>query len=486
MGVAEPAATQAATDRPCFLSVAQAAKLVASRKLSPVELTQSVLDRIQETDARVRAYATRLDDRALESARAAEAAIGRGEYAGPLHGIPVALKDLFYTAGIPTSAGSDVLAGFVPTHDATVTERLRQAGAVVVGKTVTHEFAYGQNIPPTRNPWDLERTPGGSSAGSGAAVAAHSCLAAMGTDTGGSIRMPASVDGVVGLKPTYGRVSRYGVVPLSWSLDHCGPLTRTVEDAALMLNGIAGHDPRDPSSASVGVVDMTTSLREGVRGLRLGVPTNYFFDRIHRAVADAVEKALTVLEELGAIRVEVHIPHVELSVPIGIGMLMPEASAVHQSWLRQHPSRYDDGTRRMLEAGELVLATDYLRAQRARSVVKQAFKSAFQEHQLDALITPTEPTPATRIDQPTVDFEDAEPEPFFSAFVRLTIPFNVSGLPALSVPCGFSEDTEGGRIGVGLPIGLHIAGRPFDEATVLRIGSAYEAATDWHNRRPPI
>ena len=203
-------------------------------------------------------------------------------------------------------------------------------------------------------------------------------------------------------------------------------------------------------------------------------------------MANAVEKALTVLEELGATRVEVHIPHVELSVPIGIGILMPEASAVHQSWLRQHPNRYDDGTRRMLEAGELVLATDYLRAQRARSVVKQAFRSVFQEHHLDALITPTEPTAATRIDQPTVDFGDAEPEPFFSAFVRLTIPFNVSGLPALSVPCGFSEDTEGGRIGAGLPIGLHIAGRPFDEATVLRIGFAYESATDWHNRRPSI
>jgi aspartyl-tRNA(Asn)/glutamyl-tRNA(Gln) amidotransferase subunit A len=487
MGVADfAAAAPASTDRPCFLSVAEAASLIASRRLSPVELTRSVLQRIDETEASVHAYATRLDEQALDAARAAESAIARGEYRGPLHGIPIALKDLFYTAGIPTSAGSDVLAGFVPGYDATVTERLRAAGAVCVGKTVTHEFAYGQNVPPTRNPWDLERTPGGSSAGSGAAVAAHSCLAAMGTDTGGSIRMPASVDGVVGLKPTYGRVSRFGVMPLSWSLDHCGPLTKTVEDTALVMNAIAGHDPRDPASSPMGTDDLTEHLRDDVRGLRLGVPRKYFFDRIHRTVGDAVERAIGVLQSLGTVCVEVDIPHVDLSVPIGISILMPEASAIHQSWLRQHSDRYDSGTRRMLEAGELVLATDYLRAQRARSIVKAAFKTVFRDHQLDALITPTEPTLATRLDQLSVDFGDGQSEPFFSVFVRQTIPFNVSGLPALSVPCGFSGDTEGGRIGSGLPIGLHIAGRPFDEATVLRIGFAYESATDWSTRRPAI
>src|SRR5262245_60156413 len=215
MGVADAATAQVATDRPCFLSVAAAARLIESKILSPVELTQSVLERIEHTEPRVHAYALRLDEQALDAAHAVESAVTRGDYRGPLHGIPIALKDLFYTAGVATGAGSAVLAGFVPQHDSTVAERLRDAGAVCVGKTVTHEFAYGQNVPPTRNPWDLERTPGGSSAGSGAAVAAHSCLAAMGTDTGGSIRMPASVDGVVGLKPTYGRVSRFGVGPLS-------------------------------------------------------------------------------------------------------------------------------------------------------------------------------------------------------------------------------------------------------------------------------
>jgi aspartyl-tRNA(Asn)/glutamyl-tRNA(Gln) amidotransferase subunit A len=486
VAVVEQPASPTARDRPCWLSITQAAELIAARRLSPVELTRSVLDRIEETDLRLYAYATVMADSALEAAREAENAIAHGEYRGPLHGIPVALKDLYYTAGTPTGAGSHVLDGFVPSYDATVTERLQEVGAIVVGKTVTHEFAYGQNTPVTRNPWDLERTPGGSSAGSGAAVAAGSCLAAMGTDTGGSIRMPASVDGVVGLKPTYGRVSRYGVVPLSWSLDHCGPITRTVEDAALMLQATAGYDARDSASANVPVTDLIDGIHTGVRGLRLGVPRNYFFDRIHRNVHEAFERALTILTDLGAVRVDVTLPGVELAVPIGVGILMPEASSIHKQWLRQQPERYDDRTRRMLEAGEFELATHYLQAQRARAALKNAFKMAFREHALDAVITPTEPTTATRIDQQTVDFGEAGQEPFFSVFVRQTIPFNVTGQPALSVPCGFSVDTEGGRIGAGLPVGLHVAGRPFDEATILRIGSAYESVTEWHTRRPPL
>jgi aspartyl-tRNA(Asn)/glutamyl-tRNA(Gln) amidotransferase subunit A len=486
MAVVPSTTNLTAAERPCWLSIAQAAELLAAKKLSPVELTRSVLERIEQTDDRVHAYVTVMSESALAAARLAEADIANGTYRGPLHGIPVALKDLYYTAGTPTGGGSHVLDGFVPDHDATVTERLKAAGAIVVGKTVTHEFAYGQNTPPTRNPWDLERTPGGSSAGSGAAVATGSCLAAMGTDTGGSIRMPASVDGVVGLKPTYGRVSRYGVVPLSWSLDHCGPLTRTVEDAALLLQAIAGYDPRDPSSASEPVGDVTSDLRAGIRGLRLGVPRNYFFDRIHRAVATAFEQAMAVLEDLGAIRVDVTLPGIELALPVGIGILMPEASSIHQQWLRQTPERYDEGTRRMLEAGELQLATHYLQAQRGRAAVKDTVKTTFREHELDALVMPTEPTTATRIDQLTVDFGEAGQEPFFSTFVRQTIPFNVSGLPALSVPCGFSVDTEDGRIGAGLPIGLQLAGRPYDEATILRIGHTYQTVTDWHTHRPPL
>jgi aspartyl-tRNA(Asn)/glutamyl-tRNA(Gln) amidotransferase subunit A len=487
MAVVQPSAGQAPeADRACWLSITQAAQQIQAGNLSPVELTRSVLERIEETEDRIHAYVSVLADGALEAARMAESAIAHGGYLGPLHGIPVALKDLYHLAGTPTRAGSQVLDGFVPDADATVTERLRAAGAVIVGKTVTHEFAYGQNVPPTRNPWDLDRTPGGSSAGSGAAVAGGACLAAMGTDTGGSIRMPAAVDGVVGLKPTYGRVSRHGVVPLSWSLDHCGPLTRGVEDAALVLQATAGYDPHDPASANVALPDFTSDIHAGVRGMRLGVPTNYYFERIHRAVADAFERALAVLIDLGAVRVDVELPLVQLAVPIGIGILMPEASSIHQQWLREQPERYDDGTRRMLQTGELQLATDYLRALRARTALKAAFKETFEQNGLDALVMPTEPTTATRIDQLEVDFGEAGQEPFFSTFVRHTIPFNVTGQPALSVPCGLSADTEGGRIGAGLPIGLQIAGKPFDEATILRIGCAYEAATDWHTRRPPL
>src|SRR2546427_411824 len=268
----------------CYLTIREAGQLLKRRELSPVELTRAFLDRIEALDGKLQAYITVLPQRAMASARAAEAEMLRGDYRGPLHGIPIALKDLYDTKGIRTTASSRVMADRVPTEDATTTARLEAAGSILLGKLAMHEFALGGpdptcGFPLARNPWNLAHIPGGSSSGSGAAVAAGLCMGSLGSCTGGSIRGPAAYCSLVGLKPTYGRVSRYGVVPLSWSLDHCGPLTRNVEDAALMLNGIAGHDPRDASSASVGVVDMTTSLREGVRGLRIGVPTNYFFDR---------------------------------------------------------------------------------------------------------------------------------------------------------------------------------------------------------------
>ena len=471
---------------PCFLTVAEAATQLRTRALSPVELTLSVLERIADTDDRVHAFATVQRDDALRAAVEAEAAIGRGEYRGALHGIPIALKDLYFTAGTPTEGGSQVLRGFVPTYDATVTRRLKEAGAVIVGKTVTHEFASGLSTPATRNPWDLERVPGGSSAGSGAAVAAHSCLAAMGSDTGGSIRMPAALNGVVGLKPTYGRVSKYGVIPLSWSLDHCGPMTRTVEDAALLLNAVAGHDHLDPTTVNEPVPDYTHTLHQNIRGLRIGVPRNYFFDGVHQPVKDAVAQALRLLESSGAILVEVEVPYVEFALRVGLGILVPEASSLHQSWLRSRAADYLEGTRTRLELGELLLATHYLRAQRARTIIKQTFREVFTANRLDILATPTEPTSATKIDETTITFDDIGKESYYSAFVRETIPFNVCGLPALSVPCGFSPDPAAPPMGAGLPIGLQIVGRPFDESTILRVGVAYQAMTDWHLRRPAL
>lgn len=469
-----------------FLTIADAAQLIERRQLSPVDLVQSVLDRIEQTEGRLHAFAVVVHDGAMRAARDAEVAIQRGDYRGPLHGIPIALKDLYYTAGIPTEAGSKVLKGFVPTEDATVTRRLLMAGAIVVGKTVTHEFANALMVPPTRNPWDLERTPGASSAGSAAAVAAHACLAAMGTDTGGSIRMPAALSGLVGLKPTFGRVSKRGVIPLSWSLDHCGPMTKTVEDAALMMNVIAGYDPLDSASVNEPVPDYTAGLRVGVRGLRMGVPTNYFFGGTHEAVRDAVSRAIGVLEQLGAVPIEVEIPHVELSSRIGVGILVPEASSLHQTWLRERSGDYQEGTRARLELGELLLATQYLRAQRARTLIKHAFRDVFTENRLDFIVTPTVPSTATRIGQMTIAFEDTGEETCRAAFVRQTFPFNLAGLPALSVPCGFSPRATKDGSGANLPIGLQITGRPFDEGTVLRVGSAYEEATSWHDSRPPI
>jgi aspartyl-tRNA(Asn)/glutamyl-tRNA(Gln) amidotransferase subunit A len=427
-------------------------------------------------------------DEAIRAARDAEGEIRNGHYRGPLHGVPVAIKDNILTAGIRTEAGSGVLRGFVPSLDATVASRLKEAGAVIVGKTTTQEFAYTGDAPPTRNPWDLGRTPGGSSAGSAAAVAAQSCMAAIGTETMGSLRMPSAVNGVVGLKPTYGRISRSGVIPLSWSMDHCGPIAKTVEDAALMLNAVAGFDPKDGTSARVAVPDYRGALREDLNGVRLGIPRNYFFRGLHQTVRNAVEQALRVLEQLGAVLVTVTVPDViELSRTIAMTLIVPEASAVQRGSLRERAADYYDATRTQLEAGELVLATHYLRALQARQLVKNAFRDVFMEDNLDALVTPMEPSTATKVDESyeaKMVFEDIGEEPWQIAFSRLSVPSTLAGLPGLTVPCGFSVASEEGRVGANLPIGLQIIGRPFAESTIFHIGFAYQSSTDWHRRRP--
>jgi aspartyl-tRNA(Asn)/glutamyl-tRNA(Gln) amidotransferase subunit A len=346
----------------------------------------------------------------------------------------------------------------------------------VVGKTVTHEFAYGVVSSPTRNPWNLDHIPGGSSGGSGAALAADECLGALGSDTGGSIRIPSAVCGVAGLKPTYGRVSKYGVMPLSWSLDHAGPMARRVGDLAILLAELAGYDARDPSSAREPLADYSQELHAGVRGLRLGVPTNYFFDNCQPEVEAAVRAAIRSLADQGAEIREVGIPELELAPVAEFAIVIPEASAIHQPWLRRQAADYGEDVRLFLEAGELYLATHYLKAQRVRALVRDGLRRAFDG--LDALLTPTLPQPAARADQEAFDGPNGAAEPVINAYVRTCCPFNLSGQPALSVPCGFT--------GAGLPIGLQIIGRPFDEAMVLRIGQAYESATDWHRRSPPL
>ncbi|MEV5594063.1 amidase [Streptomyces sp. NPDC052496] len=455
---------------PHHLPLTEAARLIADRALSPVELTTSVLDRIAAVDPKAGAYVTVTGEAALHSAAEAEREIAAGHHRGPLHGIPVALKDLIDVAGVPTTASSRVRADHTPDADAAVTERLRAAGAVLIGKTHTHEFAYGLTTPQTRNAWSPEHVAGGSSGGSAAAVAAGTATFALGTDTGGSIRVPAALNHVVGLKPTYGLVSRYGVTSLSWSLDHVGPLTRTVGDAALVLQALAGHDPRDPASLDHPREDYTRALGAPITGLRIGVPVNYYFDHVQPQVAAGVRAAVDALTALGAVAVPVHVPMTEYVQAVQWGHMVPEATAYHQDSLRTVPDLYSDDVRTLLEAGEFVPATDYIRAQRTRTLMHQAWLDLFQGTggHLDAIAAPTVPATAARSDQQTFTWSDGTTEAVSDAYVRLSAPANLTGFPALSLPVGFDDQ--------GLPIGMQLIGRPLGESTLLQLGHAYETA----------
>jgi aspartyl-tRNA(Asn)/glutamyl-tRNA(Gln) amidotransferase subunit A len=461
---------------PYELSLSAAAAEIAARRLSPVELTESVLDRIAATEPALGAFACVTADQARKAAAQAEQEIAAGRYLGPLHGIPLGVKDLYDTAGVPATSSSKVRADHVPGTDAVAVERLLAAGMVMVGKTHTHEFAYGAITPTTRNPWDTGRIPGGSSGGSGAAVAAGTCMVGLGSDTAGSIRIPSSLCGTVGLKPTYGRASRRGVASLSWSLDHVGPLTRNVRDCALVLNAIAGFDRLDPATVDVPVPDYTTALGEGIAGLRVGVPTNYFFDHVHEDVAAAVRTALGVLEGLGAELREVAIPYADQILAAEWGILLPEASAYHQEMLRSSGDLYTDDVRLFLEVGELVLATDYIKALRVRTLMQQAWAAMFDE--IDVLVTPGMPFAAPEVGTTEVSWPDGITEDVTTALVRLTSPANLTGLPTLALPAGFDA--------AGLPLGMQVTGRPFDEATVLRVGTAYEGAVDTVGRIAPV
>ena len=457
--------------QPYELNLREAADQIRNRQLSPVELTESVLDRIDSVDGRVGAFATVTAEHARRAARDAENEIAQGDYRGPLHGVCVGVKDLVDTEGIRTTSSSRTRSDNVPVSDAAVVEHLNRAGAIMVGKTHTHEFAYGVITPTTRNPWDLDRIPGGSSGGSGAAVAARMCQAAIGTDTGGSVRIPSSVCGTVGLKPTYGRVSRRGVASLSWSLDHVGPLAGTVGDAALMMDAIAGYDRSDPATCDVPVPAHSAALGAGVENLVLGVPRNYFFDYLDPEVETAVRAAIQEFERLGAQIREVELPHAELYMAAEFGILVPEASAYHQQTLRNQADLYEEDVRVLLEAGELMLATDYIKALRVRTLIQQGWRGMFAD--IDAVLAPTLPAVAAKAGQSTFEWPDGIEEPVINSYVRTSAPGNLTGLPALSVPCGYNTD--------GLPIGMQIIGKPFAEPQILRVGAAYEAATDRSN-----
>lgn len=459
------------------LTLTEAATLIAQGRISPVELTEAHLQRIAWLDQRLVSFITVTADLALEQARIAEAEIRRGVDRGPLHGIPLAIKDLFETAGVRTTGGSKQLAQHIPAQDSAVVARLKDAGAIMLGKLNMHEWAMSvTTINPhwgtCRNPWDLAHIAGGSSGGSGAALAAGLCLGALGSDTGGSIRVPSSFCGVVGLKPTFGRVSTRGVLPLSWNLDHAGPMARRVQDVALLLQLIAGHDPADPGSLDVPTGDYT-NLRPGVRGWRVALAIDGFFSASKQPdpeVIAAVRAAAQVFEQLGAHVTEITLDGAQMATRATLNTIVTDAAAYHAERLAQQPGDFGPDVLDSLQRGAALSGMDYALARRMQATFRRQVEQIFDDYQI--LLTPTTPVAAPPVDEPD---ESQSRRPML---VSYTAPFNLAGTPALSLPCGFTTGN--------LPIGLQIVARPWAEATALRAGYAYEQATAWHERRPPL
>ncbi len=458
-----------------FLTLAEAADRLRGGEVSSIELTQNLLDRIAEIDPRLNAFITVLADSALEAARQADKS--RSPESPRLFGVPIALKDLYNTAGARTTGGGRILADNVPEQDATVVRKLKDAGAVILGKTNMMEFAYGYPHPDfgeTRNPWDPGRTAGGSSGGSAAAVSAGLAYGALGSDTGGSIRSPAAYCGLSGLKPTYGRVSRHGVLPLSWSLDHAGPLTRTSEDAAILLDAIAGYDPLDPASARVERPSTSAGIDEPVARLRIGVVDEMF----QRYVKDDVRQvALAAVQQLGDLGLQTEAvapPHLDLVMPVISPIVQAEAAAYHRHTLARQPNDYSDEVRDNLRLGAMIPAIDYIDAQRLRRWIRDGIEEALRA--FDVLVFPTQPTVAPLID--SYQSAGSLSDDVLDVEIGHTGIANLTGHPAHSVLAGFTAE--------GLPVGLQFTGRMFDEATILRLGHAFERATTWHTRRPPV
>ncbi|MEE9198999.1 MAG: Asp-tRNA(Asn)/Glu-tRNA(Gln) amidotransferase subunit GatA [Dehalococcoidia bacterium] len=480
------------------LTIHQAHDLLHARQVSSVELTRALLERIEEVDERVKAYVTVTSELALEQAREADEAIGGGD-SGPLTGVPMMLKDNLCTRAVPTTCSSRMLRNFVPPYDAHVAERLKASGSVLLGKGNLDEFAMGSSTEnsalfTTRNPWDLERVPGGSSGGPAASVAAGEAIYSLGSDTGGSIRQPASFCGIVGLKPTYGLVSRYGLVAFGSSLDQIGPLTRDVTDCALVLKAIAGHDPRDSTSAPYTPPDYAQALQPDIKGLRIGVPREYFVEGIQQEVVEVMDRALSKLEELGAeVDRDLSLPHTRYALAVYYIIAPSEASAnlarydgvkygfsvqdAESMWdamekTRQHG--FGDEVKRRIMLGTYALSAGYydayyLKAQKVRTLLRREFEAAFERY--DALVTPTSPSAPFKLGDKTGD-----PVQMYLSDI-CTIPANIAGIPSISVPAGFS---------FGLPVGMQIMGKPFGEETLLRLAYAYEQATGWHKLRAPL
>ncbi len=465
--------TSATTDL-CFLTLSELGERIRSKDVNPVEATRAVLERIERLNPKLNAYITVMAEQAMADARAAEQEIASGRYRGPLHGVPVGVKDLCATKGVRTTAASKILADNVPDQDSTVVRKLREAGAIIVGKTHLHEYAFGAtgvnpHFGPARNPWDTERVTGGSSSGSGNGVAAGLCFAAIGSDTGGSIRIPSALCGVTGIKPTYGRVSLRGVVPLSWSLDHLGPMARTARDCAIVLQAIAGHDPDDESSGDAPVEDWTGALEGGVAGLRIGVPAAFAFERAEEQVATVVQTAIETLRQLGAEVKHVDLPVLQdywLSASV---VLLGEAAAYHKQNMQERPHDYGEDVRMRIQMGLEQKAADYVLGARAMREARRTADEALLSD-VDLLAMPATNRPAVRIDSIKAD------DPTLG-YTFLTAAFDVTGQPAISVPAGLTDD--------GLPVGLQLVGRRFDERTVFRAAHAFEEARG-PLPRPPL
>lgn len=458
-----------------YVPIAELSDRIRTKDISPVEVVRATLDRIDRLEPQLNAYNTVFVDQALAEARQAEADIGRGDYRGPLHGIPIGIKDI-YECG-PTTCGSESLADYVADQDCTSVAKLKQAGAIVVGKTATYEFAYGfpttqSYFKPTRNPWSLDHDAGGSSSGTAASTAAGLAYAGMGSCTGGSIRWPAQACGIVGLKATYGRVSRAGVYPLSWSLDHTGPLARSVTDAALMLQACAGYDPLDPASAKVPVPDFTAKLGQDVTGLRIGLLRSLYEDNCDPKLLGPYNAAVQKFADLGAQVVD--LPSISLTQMQAIEWpgLFADCATIHVNNVRHAGDKYNPHAKLYVAYGLLVSGAQYLMGTQARAQVRDDLINAL-ETEVDVLMLPTSGFQVNTI-------QDSSPGPSIvsRSFSVYTPIFNFTGLPALQVPCGFDTD--------GLPVGFQIAGLPFDEATICQVGHAYEQATDWHTRHPEL
>ncbi len=458
-----------------FLSASELSRRIASREVSPVDAAEAYLDRIDDLDFKFNAYLTVARDMAMDAARDAEREIAAGNHRGPMHGVPVAVKDQFLSAGVRSTGGSRILVDNVPDEDATVIANLKNAGAVLLGKTNLTEFAitgFSHRYSTPRNPWDLNTYAGGSSSGSGAATGAYLCATSLGEDTGGSIRFPATWCGLVGLRPTWGLVSRYGVMRGVWSMDTVGPISRTVEDAAITLGAIAGHDPKDGHTSTATVPDYQAALNRGIDGLRIGVVTEQMdSELVDGDVRNAVGRAIAVLGELGATVEEVSLPLSAVAGPISGALLAVEPANNHAKWVRENLSDYGHDVRVLLQTGSVMPASYYNKALKIRELIRRQVLGALESY--DALVFPTSGRGAQPIedDPPVTSKETSSRLPYL-----LTRLFNLASCPAMSVPCGFDDR--------GMPVGLQIGGKPFSEETLFRIGHAYEQATDWHTRRP--